>query len=300
VKKKLRKFSEGGYEGDDSIVKYRMGVTETPKDYYKDNAPYKSDDQGVGPAPLRQSALFTNMGKNEAIDSDTRSRALKFAKDASEESRDLGVPVTPAAPKSTSSVSKTVAPPIKPVMDMEAEKARMEDLTKKQALIPVNPEDYIPGAGMLKPLLRKVAEMGAKRTAKEVAAKNVMRKAEEGFNPKEALEKINPTKVHNVAGRKIPVKRTMRKSKSTEGMADDGGSGAFKHGGSVSKSDMKKAGFYDKDKTKSERQAIVSKVTTKPQRVAMVEKVFSSKNMKAGGMASRRADGCAIRGKTRA
>ena len=165
---------------------------------------------------------------------------------------------------------------------------------------PVNPEDYISGAGMLKPLLRKVAEMGAKRTAKEVAAKNVMRKAEEGFNPKEALEKINPTKVHNIAGRKIPVKRTMRKSKSTEGMADDGGSGAFKHGGNVSKADMKKAGFYDKDKTKSERQAIVSKVTTKPQRVAMVEKAFSSKNMKAGGMASRRADGCAIRGKTRA
>jgi hypothetical protein len=74
----------------------------------------------------------------------------------------------------------------------------------------------------------------------------------------------------------------------------------MKAGGKVSKADMQKAGFYDKDKTKAERQNIVKKVTTKPQRVAIVEKAFSTKNMKAGGMASKRADGCAIRGKTRA
>ena len=76
----------------------------------------------------------------------------------------------------------------------------------------------------------------------------------------------------------------------------------MKKGGAVSKADMKKAGFYDKGKTKSERQKIVSKVTTKPQRIAMVEKAFSTKNMKSGGTvssASKRADGCAIKGKTR-
>jgi hypothetical protein len=74
----------------------------------------------------------------------------------------------------------------------------------------------------------------------------------------------------------------------------------YAEGGRVSKADMQKAGFYDKDKNKSERQKIVSKVTTKPQRIAIVEKAFLTKNMKAGGMASKRADGCAIRGKTRA
>ena len=74
----------------------------------------------------------------------------------------------------------------------------------------------------------------------------------------------------------------------------------FKAGGTVSKADMQKAGFYDKGRTKSERQKIVSKVTTKPQRIAIVEKAFSTKKMKAGGMASKRADGIAIRGKTRA
>jgi len=76
----------------------------------------------------------------------------------------------------------------------------------------------------------------------------------------------------------------------------------MKKGGRISKADMQKAGFYDKDKTKSERQAIVSKVTTKPQRVAIVEKAFSTKNMKAGGSvssASKRADGCCTKGKTK-
>ena len=73
----------------------------------------------------------------------------------------------------------------------------------------------------------------------------------------------------------------------------------FKAGGKVSKA-LKSAGFYAKGTTKSEREKIVSQVTTKPQRLGMVEKLFSAKKMKAGGMASKRADGIAIRGKTKA
>jgi hypothetical protein len=69
--------------------------------------------------------------------------------------------------------------------------------------------------------------------------------------------------------------------------------------GGVVKS-LKSAGFYDKGKTKSKREKIVSKVTTKPQRIGMVEKLFSAKKMNSGGVASKRADGCAVRGKTRA
>jgi hypothetical protein len=213
MKKKLRKFSEGGFE--------------------------------------------TAVGQSR-IDEDTRSKAMKFVENASEESRDIGAPVTRSAAKSTSKVSQTVVPPTKPVADMDAERARMESLTKKQALIPVHPEDYIPGAALLKPMLRKVVEMGAKRTAKEVAekatetaAKNVTRKAEEGFNPTEALEKVNPAKVHNIGGRKIPVKRTTRKSKSTEGMADDGGSGAFKRGGKVSSASRRADGCAIRGKTRA-------------------------------------------------
>lgn len=45
----------------------------------------------------------------------------------------------------------------------------------------------------------------------------------------------------------------------------------------VAKKTLQKAGFYDKGKTKPEREKIVSKVTTKPQRISMVEKLLSKK-----------------------
>lgn len=65
---------------------------------------------------------------------------------------------------------------------------------------------------------------------------------------------------------------------------------------------LKKAGFYDAGKTKAERLKIIDSVTTKPQRVEMVDKLFLSKKMKTGGTvssASKRADGVAIKGKTK-
>jgi len=47
---------------------------------------------------------------------------------------------------------------------------------------------------------------------------------------------------------------------------------------------LKKAGFYEPSKSKSERLKIVNDVTTKPQRLGMVEKMFSEKKMKSGGV----------------
>ena len=52
---------------------------------------------------------------------------------------------------------------------------------------------------------------------------------------------------------------------------------------------LKKAGFYEENKSKPERLKIVSHVTTKPERVKIVEKVFSSKKMKTGGSAKQAA-----------
>jgi len=51
---------------------------------------------------------------------------------------------------------------------------------------------------------------------------------------------------------------------------------------SITKS-LKKEGFYESSKSKSDREKIVNKVTTKPQRVKIVEQVFSDKKMKTGG-----------------
>jgi hypothetical protein len=282
MKKKMRKFADGGYSTVDS----------------------------ENPVP--------------SINDDVRSRAMKFVENASEESRDIGAPVTRSAAKSTSKVSQTVAPPKTSAPAMPAEeKERMESLVKKQALERVVPEEMIGGgAGKLlqmagKRLSSKIATDRATKQAAEAAVKKQTRRSEEGFDPADAIaarEKVKTDELIKKAQRQTRIPKNISKAEqearkerylSTGPMEDAFGTGSqfkrgFKSGGKVSKLDMQKAGFYDKDKTKSERQNIVKKVTTKPQRIAIVEKAFSSKNMKSGGMASRRADGCAIRGKTRA
>jgi hypothetical protein len=55
-----------------------------------------------------------------------------------------------------------------------------------------------------------------------------------------------------------------------------------KSNSSVAKS-LKKAGFYEAGKKKSERLNIINDVTTKPQRMKMVDKMFIEKKYKDGG-----------------
>jgi hypothetical protein len=172
-------------------------------------------------------------GQNPRIDDDTRSRAMKFVEDASEESRDIGAPVTRSASKSTSKISKTVAP-AKPKANETAEKDRMEELTKKQALENVSPElDLMPagklavGAGALYAGAKAIGKRMLANREKS-AAKNVARKSEEGFSPKEALEAKAKTKAKTDKMR-------------DEAYSDVGSSGLFKRGGSVKSSQMSKA-----------------------------------------------------------
>jgi hypothetical protein len=162
---------------------------------------------------------------------------------------------------------------------MEAEKARIAEIGKKQALERVYPEEMIGGgAGKLlqmagKRLSSKIATDRAAKQAAEAATKKTTRKSEEGFDPSEALDALKPTRTRTIKGKEMPIRQNTPKFKEenspmsvkdvknksgkkvpvkrdNEDMGD-GGSGAFKRGGKVSS-------------------------------------------------ASRRADGCAIRGKTRA
>ena len=55
-----------------------------------------------------------------------------------------------------------------------------------------------------------------------------------------------------------------------------------KNNSSIAKS-LKKAGFYESGKKKSERLNIINDVTTKPQRMKMVDKMFIEKKYKDGG-----------------
>jgi hypothetical protein len=56
----------------------------------------------------------------------------------------------------------------------------------------------------------------------------------------------------------------------------------LKNTASIAKS-LKKAGFYEPSKKKSERLNIVKNVTTKPQRIKIVDELFEGKKLKDGG-----------------
>ena len=212
MKKKMRKFSEGGFE--------------------------------------------TAVGENPNIGEDTRSKAMKYVEGASEESRDIGAPVTRSAAKTSSKISQTVAP-AKPKVDMEAERARQEGMVKKQGIESVSPElDLLPigkvaaGTAALYAGARAIGKKILANRAEKEIARTITNKAGKEIPVKQGKMDISSSpkagEVTNKSGKKLKINR------GNEGIADDGGSGAFKRGGSVRSS------------------------------------------------ASRRADGCAIRGKTRA
>jgi hypothetical protein len=163
-----------------------------------------------------------------SIDDDVRERARKWIEAGSPEQDTGEEPVTVTKTKTSVTASK-------PKADDSSEKERMEKMVKEQALERVEPENYIPGPGLFKGLLKSALRTGEKEVARTVTTK---------------------------AGKEIPVK---------QGKPDF--SGSAKEGMGM-KSIKNKSG-----------------------------KEISVTRMKSGGSvssASRRADGCAIRGKTRA
>jgi hypothetical protein len=218
-----------------------------------------------------------------SIDDDVRARALKYVEGASEESRDIGAPVTRSAAKSTSKVSQTVAPPTKPTPESaEDYKARMEGLVKKQGLERVEPENYIPGPGLLKGMLKSVVSKGLKtytpEAIKQIGNQSVRQLENNATRmlPYDKAGSLAAKRAERAAMRDVEMKRGNAKNyginpdepgsmSALEALRKDIGGGAFA---------MKKGG-----------------------------KVKAKSSYKSGGSvssASKRADGCAIRGKTRA
>jgi hypothetical protein len=176
----------------------------------------------------------TKQGENEAISKDPsiRERARKFVEDKEESIKPkatskASTPTVKASKAETKSESKAET--------AEENKERMEGLTKKQALEKVEPENYVPGPGMLKGMFKNAVRAGEKEVARTVttkAGKDIPVKQSKPDFSGEAKEGMGVKSVKNKSGKEIPVTR-------------------MKSGGSVSS-------------------------------------------------ASKRADGCAIRGKTRA
>jgi metal-dependent amidase/aminoacylase/carboxypeptidase family protein len=202
MKKKMRKFAEGGYE--------------------------------------------TAEGENENIKDDTRSRARKFIEDGSPEQDTGAKPVTVTKTKTSVTASK-------PKEESSDEyKDRMEKLTKSQALERVEPENYIPGTGLLKGMIKNAAKPFAKEVSS--AASRVAKN--------DAAETAVRTRAAKVRGE-----------------ANDAASTAVR---------ARAAAARGKDNDAASKS---------------VRERASKLGLKSGGSvssASRRADGCCIRGKTRA
>jgi hypothetical protein len=208
----------------------------------------------------------TAEGENKNISDDIRARALRSVMPDDSPAGTTGygeqndLPETKTVTKTT--VSKT--PAKAPTMPAE-EKERMETLVKKQALTKVNPEEAIIGGGA-----GKLLQMAGKKLASKIAAKReVNRKTSEGFNPTEALAAREKVKTDEL------IKKAQRQTR------------------------------IPKNISKAEQEARKERyLSTGPMEDAFGTGSQFKRGFKSGGSvkmsASKRADGCAVRGKTRA
>ena len=237
MKRKIRKFSEGGFE--------------------------------------------TKTGKNTLIDEDTRARAMRsVAPDDSPagtstygEQNDL--PETKTVTKTT--VSKTPAKPTPKGESPEEYKTRMDSLVKKQGIERVEPEDYVPGPGMLKGLLKR----GLKTITREAlpapsAVKQLENKATKML-PYDKAGALATKRAERATARDVEMKRGNAKNYGIDPDAP----------GSASALDSLRKNIGDGEFSMKKGGKVKAKATYN-----------SGGSVKSS--ASRRADGCAIRGKTRA
>ncbi len=139
MKRKVRKFQEGGFSaaqeewlgGADRtdpyiLARMRKAVPDTPK----------SSTPAMDTGELRDETGMVSKIKRNTETGDLYSTEAP----------------TPRVVEKTTTTVKT-AP--KPTAVPQEQKDRMAELEKKQALINVSPEDYIPGVGMVKGMIKK-------------------------------------------------------------------------------------------------------------------------------------------------
>ena len=208
----------------------------------------------------------TAEGENKNISDDVRARALRSVMPDDSPAGTTGygeqndLPETKTVTKTT--VSKT---PAKPKGESAGEyKTRMESLVEKQALKRVEPENYIPGTGLLKNLLKRgLKTIGA---AKQLENNPTKRIGLDKSMYKSPVEKAREARAN------------ARKSKMKQENYDAGPAGRARSSG-----------------------AMVDDLT--PGSTDLLSRELRPDFKRGGSVkssASRRADGCAIRGKTRA
>ena len=148
MKKKMRKFAEGGFSS--------------------------AQEEWLGGADRTDPYILARM--RSAVPDEVKAPEYKDESmgEFTTNIKDASAPVTKTVTKTSVTKPKSSwddNSKIAPMPESPAEnKARMEGLIKKQALERVEPENYVPGPGMLKGMLKSVVNKGLKTyTAKEIA-----------------------------------------------------------------------------------------------------------------------------------
>jgi hypothetical protein len=264
--KRVKRFDDGGYTGDDEIVKYRMGQIKDPGvDLFK---LVRGEEQVAKPIPLDKKPETKAEVKTEEAAEVTPVKEDSKTYSYPDSSLVKEPPITGGKSKGPVKVEKTtvtkIEPNKKPAPITNKDVDRLKEIDKP--LEDVHPEDYIPGAGSLTGLLRKGLRSLGSKAAKDISPKSAqlgMDAKRIGTDPKliEMERKqitFEPKKLSYTKPKNSDAKNT---STSTE----------FKKGADDQLYPFKKGG--------------------------KIKKMASGGGVRS---ASSRADGCAIRGKTRA
>ena len=282
AKRKVRRFAEGGFS---AAQEDWLGGADRTDPYILARMRSAVPDQ-AGPS---ESTIEDESGRGNISPN-----AAAFNKGTGNEP---SVPVTRTVTKTSITAPAKVAPSAKPTPESPDEyKARMEGLEKKQALIPVNPEDYLPGGGILKGMLKGVVNMAGKKALKT-------------YTP-EAMRQLEGTaarQLENNATKRIALDKSMYKSpveKAREARANTRMSNMKQENYDAGPAGRARAsGAMVDDLTPGSTDLLSREMRSDFKRGGKV-KPKAVKSYKAGGAvkssASKRADGCAIRGKTRA
>lgn len=220
----------------------------------------------------------TTEGQNKNIGDDVRARAMRSVMPDDSPAGTSTYGEQNEAPVTVTKTKTSVTAPKPKGESPEEYKARMEGLVKKQALERVEPEDYVPGTGLLKGMIKRglktisrQALPSPKKDLPELASPTPRLPAPTPRLPAPKAETLSAMEKKEVSG----MKSRINKNDDAE---------------TVVRARAAMLRGKDNDAASKAVRARASKVL--------------EEGMKKGGSvrssASKRADGCAIRGKTRA
>ena len=160
AKRKVRKFAEGGFTPEQEAW---LGGADRTDPYILarmrsavPDAPIRKDDSPSGTSGYGEQ---NEMPSSAPVTKTVTQSKVSVTKPKSSWDDNSPIPAIPDAPRKVETPAEN--------------KARMEALTKKQALIDVAPEDYVTPGGLLKGMLKKVIGNSAKSALKTYTAKEL-------------------------------------------------------------------------------------------------------------------------------